>query len=189
MQFVVTADQPNSSYVLPTQQQILATYFLLLLLAIESIIVSVQVALLGPSCTLLPNTPPKHLIHACLGKLHRDLQGEKRGRSAAGGCTAAVPAAHCAGGGGRGSQVSRHQWRPPQQQPGQPGCRLRQWRWPRRGRRRAGGAQAAAALPEAQAHARNGAHAQPLCLPALTRESQCTHLPTCVCVKTQLPLE
>lgn len=39
VQFVVTADQPSSSYILPTQQQILCTYSLLLIMAVEAIVV------------------------------------------------------------------------------------------------------------------------------------------------------
>ncbi|GAB4820950.1 hypothetical protein N2152v2_007996 [Parachlorella kessleri] len=39
VQFVISSDQPSSSYVLPTQQQVVATYCLLALMAVEAIVV------------------------------------------------------------------------------------------------------------------------------------------------------
>jgi hypothetical protein len=40
VQFVIAEHQPASSYVLPTQQQGIATYALLACIAVESIVVS-----------------------------------------------------------------------------------------------------------------------------------------------------
>lgn len=52
VQFVLTDAQPASSYIMPTQQATLATYFLLALIALESIVVrgTAHLRIRHPAC-------------------------------------------------------------------------------------------------------------------------------------------